>query len=561
MGLKPCAMQGAGHIFALAGPCRNVAARSGGEASSEAPHAGMNGGTNDSLTLVDLARPVLTSVLVSAYEAPRLELVESDLAPPELSALALERQRGIVRKLENVTEFMAGLLVIVIALAVLWFFERQLAKIEALYSIAESTCVSVKEQRPDGENESLHFPAGNRRYHGRLVHVSGGEAVPTGPIVDPWFEHEKLTNTLRLRTQVEVYQWIEKKGGIEPYCKEWSSITNISGSFQDQTKVNTFPSGITIGATTTNCDSADYGEKEPIALPPGLVDQMEGFQTAAEFLGPTVTSRVGNHVFKKHDKDGVFYHRPTKTGASFKAEDVAASPEIGDALVRFQRVPAGPATILGLQVEKGVKEGAKQTLLPYRLIRRGLCGAVGAEQEREDLVAEGHKSRDQLARDNRCAGCCCLPRRVTLQGFCGCSCDCLSRVCAGALTAEVYRCFKGHLTVEQSFEEVRKSAPVSCRVASLFRILGWLLLIWGIWMSFGQYFRLDGQSEKSDPLILELGGWARDVFCVITALAAWALIVSAAYFDYRPVWSIVWFTVGCVLALIPHVLCISHSNL
>ncbi|CAK9096176.1 Autophagy-related protein 18a [Durusdinium trenchii] len=102
---------------------------------------------------------------------------------------------------QNTSEFIIGVVLVILALCASWFFERQLARLECLVSIGRSSCVSVTDGEALAEN------------YGQLVHLSGQALRPETPIQDPRFICSQLGNTCtRLRTQVQAFQ---SEGGAE----------------------------------------------------------------------------------------------------------------------------------------------------------------------------------------------------------------------------------------------------------------------------------------------------------------------------------------------------------
>jgi len=89
-----------------------------------------------------------------------------------------------------------GLVLVTIAVPVLWFNERRVARMESIIAVGEGECVSVK--RANAENR------------GDLVHVSGGEVRATKAVTDPTFQGLSFdTKCVRLQTTIEVFQWKE----------------------------------------------------------------------------------------------------------------------------------------------------------------------------------------------------------------------------------------------------------------------------------------------------------------------------------------------------------------
>lgn len=137
-------------------------------------------------------------------------------------------------------QYVCGLALIFFTLPVLWQNERRRARLDALivYGRSEVKAVSAHDKL-------------NPKNRGSLVHVSGGSTIAKEPIKDPWFRDvEVRTNCVRLRTEVELCQWVAEprkasKDQRVPkftYKSQWASSWHHSDMFCDKTKKKQNPS-------------------------------------------------------------------------------------------------------------------------------------------------------------------------------------------------------------------------------------------------------------------------------------------------------------------------------
>lgn len=397
---------------------------------------------------------------------------------------------------QNTSEFIIGVVLVILALCASWFFERQLARLECLVSIGRSSCVSVTDGEALAEN------------YGQLVHLSGQALRPETPIQDPRFICSQLGNTCtRLRTQVQAFQ---SEGG-----PRWS----------EDTSVRRHPA-LPVGTTVTNTSSVRYGTH--FLLPDGLLDQCNDFRSGAKHLGDEVCSRDGTMRFQQH-RDGFFYWRPGHE--TWTAQQVAQEPRVGDQRARFEVTCAGPATILALQV--ATDQQAPATLLPYRLVPHFPFG----EDDKQLRVQEARKSRIGLALEDQI----CPESRLC------CSCNFVAGCCTGVATPEIYRLFEGHRPLDACFAELRKTSSLDVGFGTwTFRLLVLSLLTAGIYMSFSEAFL------HVYPVISTMrAASARITSSVSVALAITAAIISVAFFPYKLGKSLIYATLAILFLLCP----------
>jgi len=402
---------------------------------------------------------------------------------------------------------------------VLWQNERRRARLDALivYGRSEVKAVSAHDKL-------------NPKNRGSLVHVSGGSTVAKEPIKDPWFRDvEVRTNCVRLRTEVELCQWVAEprkanKDQRVPkftYKSQWASSWHHSDMFCDKTKKNKIPPGLTLGTNTTRCSRVEYGS---FVLPPCLVERCQNFEFADHLLGPTVTSQENNYVFHQHT-DHYYYVRP---GSNTKPQEIADNPQIGDARVRFSYVPESRATILALQVDS---KGGADTFAPYRVIPRSLFG-MPKDLQSGRLLMESKKSRSELSRQDNCGGMIC------------CVCNMVNFCCTGLLSPEIYHLFQGTKEPKECFAAVTHENPL---IVWFVRLVCWLILYAGFFLSLGPVTPL----LMHIPLFGVLDHWGVWIAAALATLSAAILLIFISHTRYRPMMGVFWLVmlviilVGC----------------
>jgi hypothetical protein len=441
----------------------------------------------------------------------------------------------IVVVVESIPEFVVGVGLVLIAVPLLWFYERQRTRVECLISFARSEFVSVPGPK---------VSASNRGY---LVHLAGEEARCEANIRDPRFAFPNQVQCLRLRTIVQAFQWVEHmpKGALDgkaptaSYEQRWCDAEQGSHLFQDREKHNPIPQGLHIGTTTTNCSRVELGTG--FIIPQGLVDQCRSFRPLGPsgMLGEEVTTLDGKYTFKRHT-DGNYYYRDGPKG--WTSKDVASKSEVGDVCVRFEAIPPGPITVLALQVD--AEGGEYQSFLPYRLVPHGLFG-LEDEERREALIKEAKKSREQLAREDQC-----LPG----SRIC-CGCNLVAGCCTGVLTQEVFSCFEGSKSADHCFKEVLRQAfgDNGCCRACFLRIFGGMVVFVGLLMAFSQMMVNLG-SDDFIPVVGMFGNFARPGICLMITLWFASLVVALAYLPYRPIKAILYLLVSLAILVVPNVI-------
>ena len=243
--------------------------------------------------------------LIKPGQHPDVALArESQEVKPALADEADVKQHGILW-VTNTGKFCLGLLLTLVGLIASWYFERQLARLECLLSIGRSMCKSVQEAKAMPEN------------CGCLVHLPG-QLKPELPVQDPRFACHKLsTGCVRLRTQVQAYQWADSRHSQSQ--KQWSEDPQSFALLRRDPSKKTPTLPIAVGTTVTNASSVKFGSG--FFLPRGLLDQCCSFRPASKLLGSEVSTHNGQLRFLLHS-DGRYYWR---AGNDWTVEKVGVS--------------------------------------------------------------------------------------------------------------------------------------------------------------------------------------------------------------------------------------------
>ncbi len=199
---------------------------------------------------------------------------------------------------------------------------------------------------------------------GRLIHVSGPVSV-TGDLTDPSFQIT-APQALRLRRQVEMYQWHQTKeekterrvGGGETtqvtyrYALDWSATPIRSGDFA-QPDGHANPA-MPYSDQIIDTHAARLGDYQ---LQPGQISQLDDFiSLSAQTTAPVPP---GFHW------DGDILIRGQG----------GASPQLGDIRIRFSQVPAQPVSVIAAQSGRALTGFHGDRGVTIALIRPGIHDA------------------------------------------------------------------------------------------------------------------------------------------------------------------------------------------
>jgi hypothetical protein len=217
----------------------------------------------------------------------------------------------------------------------------------------------------------------NAANEGKLVHLTA-DATTEETLVDEDFGIS--ANAIRLRRDVEMYQWKEnessetrkKLGGGEEtvttysYSKEWSGMLNNSSNFQ-QPADHENPGEFPFDSATWDAQTVPVGA---FFLSPDLISQLSDFTELPVREIPEGAAWPEN---AKPDKGGIYL------GAN------PAQPKIGDARIKFSVVKPGPVSLVAAQ--------AGDSFAAYRTKAGGTiamitAGEVSAQQMFEDAISQ-----------------------------------------------------------------------------------------------------------------------------------------------------------------------------
>lgn len=230
---------------------------------------------------------------------------------------------------ESLGGILFGLLLIVLAVVLLFWNEGRAVQTHKSLTEGKGIVLSVAADAVDPANE------------GKLVHLTG-EAVVEGVLVDEDFGIS--SEAIRLRREVEMYQWQEKSetktekklgGGEETvttytYSKGWSGSPVDSSAFQ-QPGGHQNPSGFPVESATWDAETASVGA---FVLPPDLVSQLGGFEALPVREIPQDAQWPADATVEQ--------------GRIYVGED-AGAPHVGDLRIAYSVVEPGPVSIVAAQ--------------------------------------------------------------------------------------------------------------------------------------------------------------------------------------------------------------------
>ncbi|MBJ7258384.1 MAG: TMEM43 family protein [Chthoniobacterales bacterium] len=258
-----------------------------------------------------------------------------------------------------------GLVLLVIGVGLLIWNEGRAVKTYNTLKEGEGLVIDVSADAVNAANE------------GKLVHLTA-DATTEETLADEDFGIS--ANAIRLRRDVEMYQWKEnessetrkKLGGGEEtvttysYSKEWSGMLNNSSNFQ-QPADHENPGEFPFDSATWDAQTVPVGA---FFLSPDLISQLSDFTELPVREIPEGAAWPEN---AKPDKGGIYL------GAN------PAQPKIGDARIKFSVVKPGPVSLVAAQ--------AGDSFAAYRTKAGGTiamitAGEVSAQQMFEDAISQ-----------------------------------------------------------------------------------------------------------------------------------------------------------------------------
>jgi hypothetical protein len=262
------------------------------------------------------------------------------------------------------TGIIVGLILIIIGIGLLFWNEGRAVKTYKTLKEGQGLVIDVASDTVDAAND------------GKLVHLSA-DAVTDETLVDQDFGVS--ANAIRLRRDVEMYQWKENKssesrkklgGGEETvttytYTKEWSGMLNDTAMFQEPAGHEN-PSEFPYNSMTLDAEQVVVGA---FYLSPDLISQLSDFK---QLPVRDVPEGAEWPEGARADKGGIYL------GAN------SAQPQIGDVRIKFSVVEQGPVSLVAAQngdtfAEYQTKAGGTIAMI--------VSGNVPAQQMFEDAIS------------------------------------------------------------------------------------------------------------------------------------------------------------------------------
>jgi len=257
-----------------------------------------------------------------------------------------------------------GLILLIIGVGLLFWNEGRAVKAYNTLKEGQGLVINVGADAVDAANE------------GKLVHLTA-DATTEETLADGDFGIS--ANAIRLRRDVEMYQWKETKqnetrkkigGGEETvttytYDKEWSSFLNDSSNFHEPSGHGN-PSEFPYDSMTWDAETVPAGA---FFLSSDLISQLSNFSDLSVRDVPEGAEWPENATV---NKGGIYL------GAN------PAEPQIGDARIKFSAVEPGPVSLIAAQ--NGDAFAAYQTKAGGT-IAMIVAGNIPAQQMFEDAIS------------------------------------------------------------------------------------------------------------------------------------------------------------------------------
>nr|WP_321451792.1 TMEM43 family protein [uncultured Carboxylicivirga sp.] len=269
------------------------------------------------------------------------------------------------RIMESIKSVLFGIILFLGAFIVLWWNEGRAVKTAKGLKEGQSQVVTIDPNVVDKAND------------GKLVHLTG--KVLTDKILND-AEFDINVNALKLRRNIEMYQWVEETkkekekeiGGSEKtkttysYVKKWTSTLEKSASFKvPEGHMN--PTSFPYSKYTITADKAKIGE---YLLPESLLSDISNFK-------PYAVHKIDTAKFKNAT---ILNEGSVELGSGveisqkiFIGNGSSTSPEVGDVKVSFQIIePGGDYSIISKQITNTFESFATQTGTSINVIKEGI---------------------------------------------------------------------------------------------------------------------------------------------------------------------------------------------
>lgn len=232
-------------------------------------------------------------------------------------------------RLKNaVVGVLVGGVLLLVGMGVLFWNEGRAVKTAAGLAEGEKACISVPADSLD--------PANN----GKLIHFTAN-ATTDARLADPQFAIKPDEPVLRLKRDVEMYQWKEhrkskKKSTTYTYSKEWADHVINSGSFHDKSGHQN-PSRMPWPSEIFDASPIKAG---PFTLSHALVEQINNYEN---IVVPPNTGVEADPAVAGLKVSGNGY---------YKGND-PSSPQVGDVRIEFSVCRPGPVSVIAVQAAGG----------------------------------------------------------------------------------------------------------------------------------------------------------------------------------------------------------------
>lgn len=209
----------------------------------------------------------------------------------------------------------------------------------------EGRAVKTARALAEGAKKVITIDAGNVSpdFEGQLVHLSG-KANTTEILTDSQFGVS--TNAIKLRRNVEMYQWKEKtsssgsgnnKKTTYSYDKVWSKSVISSSSFNNQSYSN--PSQMPFQISTLQANNVNL---DAFTLPSSLISKINNY-TAIVPDSSLLSSLKANPSFANLNLE----QQNQQLFIGYNGSSV--NPQVGDIRIGFEQVLPGPVSVIAQQ--------------------------------------------------------------------------------------------------------------------------------------------------------------------------------------------------------------------
>ena len=262
------------------------------------------------------------------------------------------------------TGIVVGIILIIIGIALLFWNEGRAVKTYKTLKEGQGLVIDIASDSVDAAND------------GKLVHLTA-DAVTDETLIDQDFGVS--ANAIRLRRDVEMYQWKEteksetrkKLGGGEEtvttytYTKGWSGMLNDTANFHEPAGHEN-PSEFPYDSMTLDAEQVAVGA---FYLSPDLISQLSDFK---QLVVRDIPEGAQWPEGARTDKGGIYL------GAN------PAQPQVGDVRINFSAVEQGPVSLVASQngdtfADYQTKAGGTIAMI--------VSGNVPAQQMFEDAIS------------------------------------------------------------------------------------------------------------------------------------------------------------------------------